>query len=164
MNKSQRRTSRPAPSLLRSYHRRGWRRGVEMLEFTMIVPFLFLFICFSIDMGNVVFLEGTLHDAVFVSARTGAQFGAAGTNTSGASYNAFNQAVSGLPGGTGNIASYTVVSGSTCTTNSPNNYVQINATYRMQLITPGLYQVLSIFGGPFVLKATGVARCEVVRF
>ena len=171
-----RRTNRRPTSLLRTYHRRGWRRGVELLEFALIIPFLFFLVCFSIDMGNMVFLSGLIHDAAFVSARTGAQFGEAGTSATGPggqgatgpSYNAFANAAASLPGGLSEVQSYTVVSPTTangdCASSGTNQYVTVRVSFHMNFITPGLYTMLSLYSSGFTLNATGVARCEVVRF
>ncbi len=158
--------------LLDTSTRRNRRRGVEMLEFAILLPIFIFILMFTIDMGNVIFLSGTLHDAVFVAARSGAQVGAGcyndpvGGDCAGPSRNAFNQALAGIPGVRQSyVNSFAVTEGATCTNVPGGNYVVVRASYRVHFITPGLFSLINVAtaGHGWSLSATGVARCEVVR-
>jgi Flp pilus assembly protein TadG len=138
------------------------RKGVELIEFAIVMPLLIFIILFSIDMGRNIFVAGTLQDAVYISARTGAQVG--GANIGGTPHAAFNSAFANIPGAASGSVTWTVTSGGTCTLSGANTYVIITATYPEQFVTPGLGAALSVVtGAPPHITAVGVARCEVVR-
>ena len=147
------------------------RKGVELIEFAIALPAILFILLFAIDMGQNIFIAGSLQDAAYISARTGAQvggacIGSAGCSTS-ASHNVFYQSIGAIPGAVPSSATWSVTTGATCTlsaTDPANAYVTITATYPEKLVTPGLATALSIFTGAAPkVTAVGIARCEVVR-
>lgn len=148
--------------------RRGWRRGVEIIEFVLVVPMCFLLISFSIDMGNLIFYTGSLHDAVYDAARTAAQFGYTGSDSSGPAATAFyNYVDESLPRERPKtVFQITTSQGtSTCGTSQQGGYIVVKAAFHMDYITPGLYTFFAIANATGdTVHATGVARCEVSRF
>lgn len=156
---------------------RGRRRGVDLIEFIFVLPFLLFFMLFTFDIGRISLMSGMLHDAANQSARVGSQVGGGclpGSST-GASCNertanaaspeAFRQAMTGKPLIDPARAKMDVTSGALCQTTGPNLFVTVRATYDAELATPGLPALLNLTvrGGPWVLQATAVARCEIVR-
>lgn len=142
---------------------RRLRRGTEVLEFTLIVPFLLLFVMIAIDMGLQVFYGEILHDAVFVAARTGAQYGGGDINT--VSRSTFFNAISALPGGDAQVTHFAVTQGGVCSNaGAATRYVTVTASLRSHYITPGFYEAMSLATGQGLnLTSTASARCEVSR-
>jgi Flp pilus assembly protein TadG len=147
------------------------RKGVEIIEFAFVLPAILFILLFAIDMGRNIFVAGSLQDAAYISARTGAQVGGAcvgspGCNTS-AAHNVFYQSLGAIPGAVPASAVWKVTSGGTCTlaaADPTNSYVTITVTYPEKLVTPGLATALQIVtGGSPKVTAVGIARCEVVR-
>ncbi len=156
-------------ALLRRGDVRGWRRGVVMLEFAMILPALVFTLLFTVDMGRMVLLQSALQDATQQAARAGAQVGGAGNGSTGTSRVAFNGAIDAAPGMTrSRVSSFVVNDGFRCRVGE--SYVEVTTRYRADFVTPGLTSVLGIFAGEdrdpasdWTLEATSVARCEVAR-
>ena len=137
-------------------------KGVQFIEFSLILPVMLYLMLLSIDMGRMVFLSGIVHDAAFYSAREGAIQGGAGGQVS---ERAFREAVSRFPGSP-EVKSFSIQSGGTCT--RFENIVRVTGEVEASLITPGLRSLLnassSVSGdGPWTLKATGVGYCEISR-
>jgi Flp pilus assembly protein TadG len=162
----------PAKSLLRSRHTGSRRRsrGTQLLEFAIALPLFLFILMFSLDLGRLVFTSGLVHDAAFTSARAGAQLGAAGDGSSGASRRAFDEVISNY-GWDENDAAFAVETGRTCTKaiNSDDNFVTVRADYKMNFLTPGLYEAVGMVSdsltkdGHFMIEAVGIARCEITR-
>lgn len=144
------------------------RRGVQFIEFALILPAMLYLLLFSIDMGRMVFLSGIVHDGVFYAAREGAIAGGAGDSESGPSRFAFDSAVTRAPGTGLSVIDFQVLEGTTCT-QSGSSYVRVRGTVRASFITPGLRQLLNASaglagnGGRWDLTAVGISRCEIAR-
>jgi Flp pilus assembly protein TadG len=153
------------------------RRGVDMLEFIFVLPFLLFIMLFTFDIGRISLMSGMLHDATTQAARVGSQVGGAclpasssgGTcteaTTNAASPRAFRQAMEGKPLIDPRRARMQVDSGARCQTTGADLFVTITGTYDAELATPGLPLLLNLTvrEGPWLLRATAVARCEIVR-
>jgi len=164
------RTATPAPpvGMLRQRNISRHRKGVEMIEFAIVLPALIFMLLFSVDMGRNIFVGGQLQDAASISARDAAQVGGAAVGST--AYTTFYDALSSIPGVTPSEGTWTVIDGQYCglpsgnTNTSPSEYVVIKVTYPEKTITPGLGAILRFFTGSSPqLVAVGVARCEVVR-
>lgn len=155
-------------STLHCRRRRG-RRATVLIEFMMILP-LFLFLTlFAVDMGRMILVAGAMNDAAYVSARAGAQRGAAGDPQTGASRTAFERAVSAIPGASSTEnTEFRIVQGS-CT--NENSYIVIEVVQEVDFITPGLGSLLGMvdrsegsdIGRSWALHSRGAVLCEVVR-
>jgi Flp pilus assembly protein TadG len=168
---------RAAPTGGRRALRLRRRRGVDLLEFMFVLPFLLFFMLFTFDIGRISLMSGMLHDATNQAARVGSQVGGGclPASTSGAVCNeatanaaspqAFRQAMTGKPLIDPSRGRMQVTTGSLCRTTGTNLFVTVNASYDAELITPGLPTLLglTVRGGPWRLEATAVARCEIVR-
>jgi hypothetical protein len=156
------------------------RRGGLMFEFALLLPVVVFLIGFTVDMGRLVSLSSTLHDASAVAARSGARQGFAGSipggvpcneptrNGSNPSYDAFCEAFRPIPGS--RLISVELRSPSSdgtgrwCSRNYEGNlYVSFRARAHLDYITPGIESVIAVTKGGRDLVATGVARCEVAR-
>jgi Flp pilus assembly protein TadG len=139
-----------------------------MIEFAMVLPLFLFILLFTVDMGRMVLLQAALQDATQQAARSGAQVGGANKNGN-KSQTTFNEAVSNAPGmTTSRISEFSVLAGSSCTAFQPN--VTIRTAYQADFVTPGLSTLLGVFTGDergpeadWTLRATSVARCEVLR-
>ena len=155
-------------------------KGGLMFEFALLLPLVMLLVAFTIDMGRLVSLSSTLHDATSVSARQGARVGYAGhipggklcvgTPTSGVqpSYEAFCEAFRPLDGAellTLDITTPTAdgVDRWCNSNNKLNLYVTITATAKLNFITPGIDWIVSAANGGSHVRSVGVARCELAR-
>lgn len=148
------------------------RRGAELIEFALLMPLFLYMIIFSIDMGQMVLLSGVVHDDAFVGARASAELGG-GTTGTAAAQKAVKDSLSLVPTVNASQATVTVPDQySTCNTSGQpsGTYIQVNVSYPAQFITPGLSSLMSLMNpssndssGAWTLKATGVARCEIVR-
>jgi Flp pilus assembly protein TadG len=154
------------------------RRGLDLIEFMFVLPFLLFFMLFTFDIGRVSLMSGILHDAANQAARAGAQAGggcidlAAGSapttcreSAAGAvSVRSFNEAMRGKPLIEPDQARVQVTSGGVCTSSPTSNHVVVTATYRAPMFAPGLPTLLGLARGePWELSANAVARCEIVR-
>lgn len=167
------------------------RRGATLIEFVLILPLLMFVALFAVDMGNVILVNGAMQDATYTAARAGAQVGGAslmpngtypcGTRSSGsscssgASYEAFREAATHVPGYASKQISgarMKVLTGGKCvaqaTTARSDNHVTIAVTYQQKLITPGLAILMNWSGadiddGSWNMEVTASSRCEVVR-
>jgi len=152
------------------------RRGAQMLEFVLLLPLTLGVVLFSIDMGRIILLSGQVQDAANVAARTGAQLGGACvnpttgaaspscTNTGPAADSFFNTLEQGI--GSTEGATITVDSGGICRMlGQPDSHVTVTAQHPVNLIFPGFQQLLNLTESDdqWVISATAVARCEVVR-
>lgn len=143
------------------YTKRRKYKGVQFIEFSLILPIMLYLMLLSIDMGRLVFLSGIVHDAAFYSARQGAIQGGA----LGVSEDAFSQAVSRFPGSP-TPSGFTIQSGAVCSRG--DNIVRVTGEVETTLITPGLRSLLNASStisneGPWRLKATGIGYCEISR-
>lgn len=156
----------------------GRRRGLAMLEFLFILPFLLFFLLFTFDIGRMSLVSGILHDAANQAARAGAQAGGGcinlgtggfaatcrETSPGAVSVRSFNQTLAAMPLVTVEDARMTVTSGGVCSSSAGNNHVVVTARYAAPMFTPGLPTVLGLARGePWALTATATARCEIVR-
>lgn len=151
---------RPAPGLRRTRH----RRGTQMLEFALLMPFFFVLILFTFDVGRFVLTSTALHDAAYTASRAGAQVGGGNLENSRTALAAFEDTARLNPMlGNGSLTGE-LRSGATCTAAGPDRFVTVRGTYRMQLLSTGM---LFFLGGviPSSVDVTSVAvsRCEVVR-
>lgn len=165
--------------MITRYRRRRKGRASVMLEFALIFPVALAIMLFAVDMGRLVLLNTGLHDATAVAARAGARQGFVGTDTSGPSYTAFQEAVDVLPGLSDSVSSFSIVNPTTNFSGSDRSgrwctqtdlYVRVRAQADIQFITPGLGSILTAVGGGssnlpggVTITSTGVARCEVAR-
>lgn len=153
---------RRAPTGLASA-RRG-RRGAQMLEFVLILPFFLLLMVAAIDMGRLVLTQTALHDAAYTASRTGAQLGGANVGGNNIAANVFYETVAATPGLELSRTTLTYTGPALCQAFSSARFVRVDATYNFQFLTPGLYSLLNVSaGGNWTVRATGVSRCEVVR-
>jgi hypothetical protein len=153
--------------MIRHTHRRPRRRGTVFLEFAMIMPLFLFLVLFSIDMGRMVLVAGAMNDAAYVSARSGAQLGGAGSPVDGPSRRAFDRAVQSIPGAGADNVDFLIIDGS-CTTSQ--SYITIEASQNVRFITPGLTSLLGMWDGDgrgategWELSARGSVLCEIVR-
>ena len=165
---------------LKSNIRRNTRRGGLMFEFALLLPLIIFLISFTIDMGRLVSLNSTLHDATAVAARAGARQGFAGhipggqlcqtKFSSGAypSYEAFCESFRPLDGVV--LDSIELLTPSPegvdrwCSRISESNlYVTVRASATLNFITPGIETVIKAAQGGRSVVSVGVARCEVAR-
>lgn len=144
------------------------KKAAELLEFAMASVIMFLFLAVIINLANIVMHQGMLDDALMTAAQQGAQLGGAGSASSGPSRSTYYSFMQGMPNGANNPLTFNVVTGSTCTVSSPNNFVTLNGTVTVPVVLPGIYHALHVFLGPnataagYVVSSTEVARCEVV--
>jgi hypothetical protein len=136
-------------------------KGVQFIEFSLILPIMLYLMLLSIDMGRLVFLSGIVHDAAFYSARQGAIQGGA----EGVSQAAFEQALSRFPGSP-MVSNFRIDLGNRCS--ATDLIVQVTGEVETTLITPGLRSLLNASStisneGPWRLKATGIGYCEISR-
>lgn len=171
--------------------RRGRRRAATMMEFVLILPMLLFVTLFTVDMGNVILVNGAMQDTAYSAARAGAQVGggsllpngsypcgtrsSAGPCTRGASYEAFRAAVDNVPGYTadklGNVQMRILTGGKCVASATPtraDNHVTVSVEYTQRLMTPGLALLMSVTGsdiddGRWRMSVTASSRCEVVR-
>lgn len=171
--------------------RQGRSRAATMMEFVLILPLMLFVVLFTVDMGNVIFVNGTMQDAAYSSARAGAQVGGGSMTTDGrfpcgttktstscrqgASWTAFNAAVQNVPGYTSKQisgAQMQILTGGKCTAaatpSRSDNHVTVKVTYNHKLLTPGLSVLMSWSGskidnGAWAMSVTASSRCEVVR-
>ena len=170
--RSRSRLSRP-----RSRH----RRGVEFIEFAILIPFFLFFITFAIDLGRLTMLQAGLQDATQQVARGGSQLGGWGNlcnptcATNSPPYSAFTSSVNQIPGHTGvqvqSLTVFTAPFGSNarasglCSAANPYITAKSTASTKTLFLTPGLYQVIGVLNGQsnWTLTSTAVARCEVAK-
>lgn len=151
-----------------------------MFEFALLLPLVVFLIGFTIDMGRLVGLSSTLHDATAVAARAGARQGFAGTVPGGTpcpdgmafrgtnpSYEAFCGTFLKIPGTqlrSVRIESPRGVDGS-CDRNLGEDglYVRVVATAHLDYITPGMETIVAATQGGRDITTRGIARCEVAR-
>jgi hypothetical protein len=157
------------------------RRGGLMFEFALLLPLVVFLIGFTIDMGRLVSVSTTLHDATSVAARAGARQGYAGTVPAGTpcpktgvsttgvnpSYEAFCEAFLDIPGT--DLVSVRVetprgISGE-CVRGIGESglYVRVYAKAHLDYITPGMETIVAAAKGGRDIASRGVARCEVAR-
>lgn len=152
-----------------------------MFEFALLLPLVVFLIGFTIDMGRLVSLTTTLHDATAVAARAGARQGFAGTVPGGVpcppggvratgtnpSYEAFCDAFLEIPGT--QLRSVRVETprglGGECTRELGEDglYVRVYARAHLDYITPGMETIVAAAKGGRDLSSRGIARCEVAR-
>jgi len=162
------------------------RRGVEFLEFAIVLPIFIIFLLFTVDMARLAILQAGLQDATQQLARGGAQIGGWGgrcpnatTTCHGVPVAAFQNDVTNMPLGAtssiGSILSWTTtadgtpasgqgpVAGTWCGPNAP--YVVAYTTYNPHdfFITPLLNDTLHLLVPGWHLSAHAVARCEIAR-
>lgn len=166
-------------------------RAATMMEFVLILPLMIFVVLFTVDMGNVILVNGAMQDAAYSAARAGAQVGGGSltpqgtypcgtTQTSttcrqGASWSAFSSALKAIPGHTSNQitdARMQIVTGGRCaaraTTARSDNHVTVKVAYNQKLVTPALSTLMSWSGanidkGAWKISVTASSRCEVVR-
>lgn len=171
--------------------RRRRSRAATMMEFVLILPLMLFVVLFTVDMGNVILVNGAMQDAAYSAARAGAQVGggsltpdgrypcgqgASGTScTQGASYEAFRSSVANVPGYTSkqlSAVSMQIATGGRCAANATaarsDNHVTIRVAYNQKLLTPGLSVLMDWSGsdmedGAWKMAAVASSRCEVVR-
>lgn len=162
------------------------RRAVAMIEFALVLPMFLFLIVFTIDMGHLILMSGSVQDATHTAARVGAQLGGAGVNTNSGggiacgngsrncnsdAYRALTDTVAQIPTADtlGQLEHMEIATGSRCTTGGADDHVTLRVRYSTRLVTPGLSALLSFVSGKpenyesWNLNATAVARCEVVR-
>ena len=147
------------------------RRAVVLLEFVLTLPMFLFLVLFVIDVGRVMMVSNAMQDSTYRAARAGAVYGAAEAGGFSPSRDAFDQAISELPGASAaNIENFRVVRGRTCTVTDP--YVEIDVEYSIEMITPGLGALLQMasskpsddpFSGEYEVTSNAIARCEVAR-
>jgi len=162
-----------------------------MIEFAFILPMFTFMLLFSLDMGHLVMLRGAMADATFAAARTGAQIGGAGLDTTGNgrlvcpnngacavgnTWGVLSESVRlNVPGASTvvNKLKMTIVSGAKCR-NGTDDHVVLNVTYTTKPITPGLGAILKMINTSagkstapgstdWALHTVSIARCEVIR-
>lgn len=166
-------------------------RAATMMEFVLILPLMLFVILFTVDMGNVILVNGAMQDTAYSSARAGAQVGGgsltpdgrypcgvtnSGTSCNqGASYTAFRSAVANVPGYTSKQLTdvkMQIVTGGKCTATGTSarsdNHVTIKVAYKQKLLTPGLSLLMDWSGsdidnGAWNMSVVASSRCEVVR-
>jgi hypothetical protein len=151
-----------------------------MFEFALLLPLVVFLIGFTIDMGRLVSLSTTLHDATAVAARAGARQGFAGTVPGGQtcppsgvpatganpSYEAFCDAFINIPGTKLLSVRVETPSGNgECNRALGENglYVRIYAKAHLDYITPGIETIVAAAANGEDLASRGIARCEVAR-
>lgn len=174
----------------RTLRRRG--RAATMMEFVLILPFMLFVSLFTVDMGNVVLVNGAMQDVAYSSARAGAQVGGGslvvhsgtypcGLQASGAgcrtgvSYDAFAASVAHVPGYASSqvrSAQMQILSGGKCVARASggraDNHVSVKVTYSQKLLTPGLAILMKwsgsdIDGSDWNMSVVASSRCEIVR-
>jgi hypothetical protein len=174
----------------RATRRWGHPRGVEFIEFAILLPFMLFFITFAIDMGHLTMLQAALQDGTQQVARGGAQNGgwdflqpaacpnaAQSCTTSSDPWKVMTTSLNETPlahaSNLLSLVSYASPDGTTyggpyCTGGtSPgaNSYIVATATYNASniFLTPGLYTLMGITLDKFnwTLHATSVARVDV---
>lgn len=144
--------------------RRTRRRGAQMLEFVLILPFFLLLMVASIDMGRLVLTQTTLHDAAYTASRTAAQLGGANVGGNNIASTVFYETVAATPGLELGRTSLLFTGPALCQAFSSARFVRVDAAYNFQFLTPGLYSLVNVAaGGNWTVRATGVSRCEIVR-
>lgn len=167
-------------------------RGATMIEFVLILPLMLFVTLFTIDMGNVILVNGAMQDAAYSAARAGAQTGggsldpasgtypcgtgaSAGSCSTGVAYQSFQQAVHNVPGFAADQVSdaqMQILTGGRCAaTATParaDNHVTVRVTYSQELLTPGLALLMEITGSDvddsrWQMSVVASSRCEVVR-
>lgn len=144
------------------------RRGSQMLEFTLLMPIFMILILFTFDMGRLVMINTALHDAAQSAARAGAQIGGANLENSAISLKAFDDTAA-APGSVldaTKVIGRQVTTGNYCTASGPDRFVTFQATYKFTFLTPLLKDLVGIgsdFDNGFVISASAVSRCEVVK-
>lgn len=147
--------------------RRNRSRGGVFIEFLLILPMFLLFVLMCFDMGRMILNKGILQDATYSAARAGAQQGGASSGTD-VSERTFTQAMNTVTLGRGSDLNMVVVTGNVCRISGPDSFVQLDTTYRMPFVTPGIGAVFAGFGSAnvnangYLLRGSGAARCEVV--
>jgi len=167
-------------TMMNSRKRRSIRRGGLMFEFALLLPLVIFLISFTIDMGRLVSLNSTLHDATAVAARAGARQGFAGhipggqlcqtmfSNGANPSYEAFCESFRPLDGVQLDTVELLTPSAEGvdrwCSRSSESNlYVTVRASATLNFITPGIENVIAAAQGGRSVISVGVARCEVAR-
>lgn len=146
-------------------------RATTMLEFAIVLPIFLFMMLFTIDMGTVILISGSVNDVTYSAARAGSQSGGAGvavasgsvtyvcsdagstnrTCNRGRSYQVLESGIDAIPfGGSGDSRlfskpSMTIVSGSRC--QNASTMVVIRSDYTVNMITPGLNSMMNIIGG-----------------
>lgn len=136
-------------------------RGTVLLEFALIMPFVFIFIAMMVDVARIYLVRNAAQDAAFASARAGAQVGYWGAldSTEGpsiqAAQDAFNASLLARQGWAdlGNLEPP-----DPC---SPANGFDFTTTvqYSINPILPSLVGLPTTLN----LQTVGVSRCEIVR-
>lgn len=157
-------------------------KGVNFLEFSLVMPFIMFFLVLSVDIGSAILKYAALQDAAYTTTRVSAQAGGAHPRTNlNVAADTLSEVVDHnktLPQqGVVNTATpndgylgYIVRSGDKCTEGTNNMYVNIDVYYTPTLITPGLASVFKLsttgVGGDgfdtWAMRASAVSRCEVV--
>ena len=150
--------------MTRHLHRKrcSRRKAGLLLEFVMLLPITLILFMIMVDGARVLLVSGAVSDAAYRSARAGAVVGGAGFGD--VSEQAFEQALSEIPGsGIAQNPEINIVAGGICT--NTDQYVEIQANYSIQLLTPGLAAAFNFFdndsGSQLRLDSTAVARCEI---
>jgi Flp pilus assembly protein TadG len=159
---------RQGPGLLTAHcPRRRLRTAQALLEFVILLPFLIFIMVFTVDLGRLIFTGNALQDAVYASARTGAQAGGACVTAcpNSSAQQTFNHVIAGIPTSSPPAGvTWSVVNGSLCSATGANSNVTVKGTYPINFITPGLGTVLKgFFNNVPTISAIGTARCEVSR-
>jgi len=154
-----------------------------MIEFAFILPMFTFMLLLSLDMGHLMMVRGAMADATFAAARTGAQIGGAGLDSSGGQA---CKSVGNCPAGStwialsndvrANVPGYNAAWGLTMNIKSgarckagKDDHVAIDVAYTVVPITPGLGAMLNMAGGGagpgmnWRIHTVAIARCEVIR-
>ena len=135
-------------------------RGTVLLEFALIMPFVFIFIAMMVDVARIYLVRNAAQDAAFASARAGAQVGYWGALdvTEGPSKQAAQEAFNASLVARQGWADIGNVTSDPC---SPANGFDFTTTvpYSINPILPSLAGLPSTLN----LQTVGVSRCEIVR-
>ena len=145
------------------------RRGVALLEFSMLMPIMFLFLLLILDTGRALLIRSVTQDAAFAAARSISDVGAL---TAG-DRDVFTQAVAQMPiagditvvyfrSGMGPAGiSAGGASANRCSIANP--YVYVKTIVTVPLFTPMLGYVLGSGQSGWAISSSAVARCAVAR-
>lgn len=135
-------------------------RGTVLLEFALIMPFVFIFIAMMVDVARIYLVRNAAQDAAFASARAGAQVGYWGALdiTEGPSIQAAQDAYNASLVARQGWADLGSLTPEPC---SPANGFDFTSTVRYSInpILPSLVGLPTTLN----LQTAGVSRCEIVR-
>jgi Flp pilus assembly protein TadG len=151
------------------------RRAVSILEFAIVLPIFLFLVFFMVDAARLLMVNNAMQEATYRAARASAIVG-----TTAVAQKAFDDAVAEIPGASAvTEGSARLTTNGVCPLVAPltggglapvtaEQYVSVQSTYSVTVLTPGLGVLLSFVGGDgialtsdFPMRSTAVSRCEV---